>query len=243
MKIIFFYFLVIFSSFYLSADEVKILEDIPGYGLEITNHSKVNVHYIGKFENNIEFDNSYKRNQTFQFQIGTRQVILGWETGLLGMKEGGKRKIFIPFELAYGENGVGDLIPPKSNLIFEIEIIKVIPPKYDEIDSYQLKLAITDDRFTIVDIRNLNEIKNTGLIPTSILLTAFDNQGNFMPDFFKKYQEKIKPGSRVILVSDKGIISSILANGFVEKLDQKNIYNLRDGIEGLKNIGFNFEKY
>ena len=53
------------------------------------------------------------------------------------MKEGGKRTIFIPYELAYGESGAGSLIPPKSNLIFDIEVIKVIPPGYKEIDGYQ----------------------------------------------------------------------------------------------------------
>ena len=195
----------------LNANTVQIIEDIEGYGKEITNHSKITVHYIGKLENNIEFDNSYKRGQPFQFQIGTRQVILGWETGLLGMKEGGKRTIFIPYELAYGESGAGELIPPKSNLIFEVEIIKVVSPQYKEIDSQQLKLAMTDSSFKILDIRNLDEIKETGKIPGSILLTAFDFQGNFLPDFITKYQEIIEPGNKIIFVSQDGIISSILA--------------------------------
>ena len=128
-----FLFIILFC-INLNADEVQIIEETFGKGLEVTNHSKVIVHYIGRLENNTEFDNSYKRNQPFQFQIGIRQVILGWETGLLGMKEGGKRTIFIPFNLAYGESGVGELIPPKSNLIFEIEVIKVSPPKYNQID-------------------------------------------------------------------------------------------------------------
>tara|TARA_Y100001980_G_C14296254_1_gene125416 strand:- start:232 stop:525 length:294 start_codon:yes stop_codon:yes gene_type:complete len=91
-KVLFIIFVLICNN--LNANTVQIIEDIEGYGKEITNHSKITVHYIGKLENNIEFDNSYKRGQPFQFQIGTRQVILGWETGLLGMKEGGKRTIF-----------------------------------------------------------------------------------------------------------------------------------------------------
>ena len=109
----------------------------------------------------------------FDFQIGVRQVILGWETGLLGMKEGGKRTIFIPHELAYGESGAGSLIPPKSNLIFEIEVIKVIPPGYKEIDGYQFQLAMTSD-FKIIDIRTNDEIINSNKIPGSIQITAFD---------------------------------------------------------------------
>tara|TARA_B100000674_G_scaffold232587_1_gene191305 strand:+ start:34 stop:708 length:675 start_codon:yes stop_codon:yes gene_type:complete len=221
-KVLFIIFVLICNN--LNANTVQIIEDIEGYGKEITNHSKITVHYIGKLENNIEFDNSYKRGQPFQFQIGTRQVILGWETGLLGMKEGGKRTIFIPYELAYGERGAGELIPPKSNLIFEVEIIKVVSPQYKEIDSQQLKLAMTDSSFKILDIRNLDEIKETGKIPGSILLTAFDYQGNFLPDFITKYQEIIEPGNKIIFVSQDGVISSILANGFVEQLNQKNIY-------------------
>ena len=239
-KVLFIIFVLICNN--LNANTVQIIEDIEGYGKEITNHSKITVHYIGKLENNIEFDNSYKRGQPFQFQIGTRQVILGWETGLLGMKEGGKRTIYIPYELAYGERGAGELIPPKSNLIFEVEIIKVVSPQYKEIDSQQLKLAMTDSSFKILDIRNLDEIKETGKIPGSILLTAFDYQGNFLPDFITKYQEITEPGNKIIFVSQDGIISSILANGFVEQLNQKNIYNLKDGINGLEKINFEFIK-
>ncbi len=243
MKNLFVIIIAIFCSHYLNASEVKIIDETFGNGLEVTNHSKVSVHYIGRLENNYEFDNSYKRNQTFQFQIGTRQVILGWETGLLGMKEGGKRTIFIPYNLAYGESGAGELIPPKSNLIFEIEVLKVLPPKYSQIDSYQLKLAMSDNTFTIIDIRNLEALKKTGIIPGSILLTAFDSKGNFLSDFLIKYKEIIEPESKVIFVSEDGIISSILANGFVEQLNQINIYNLKDGINGLKNINFKFDNY
>ncbi len=239
---IFFIILFILINYKLNADEVVILNEILGEGLEVVNHSKVSVHYIGKFEDNTEFDNSYKRNQYFQFQIGVRQVILGWETGLLGMKEGGKRTIFIPYKLGYGEDGAGELIPPKSNLIFEIEILKVIPPGYKEIDSYQLKLAMTDENFIILDIRNNEEINNSGKIPGSILLTAFDKNGNFLKDFFKKYQELIEKDKKVVFVSEKGIISSILANGFVEQLNQTNIYHLKNGVEGLQKINFDFEK-
>ena len=243
MKKTFLFILTILIVNNSNASEVKIIKESIGNGLEIKNHSKVSVHYIGKLEDGTEFDNSYKRNQLFQFQIGIRQVILGWETGLLGMREGGKRTILIPYNLAYGDSGVGDLIPPKSNLIFEIEVIKVIPPKYKQIDSHQLKLAMTDVSFVILDIRNFNEINNSGIIPGSILLPAFDKQGNFSKEFINKYQSLIHPEKKIIFVSEKGITSSILANGFVEKLNQKNIYNLKDGIKGLQKINFKFNQY
>ena len=239
IKILLFLFICIFS--YKSfSNEVQILNEIIGNGLEVKNHSKVSVHYIGKLEDNTVFDSSYDRGQLFDFQIGVRQVILGWETGLLGMKEGGKRTIFIPYELAYGESGAGSLIPPKSNLIFEIEVIKVIPPGYKEIDGYQLKLAMTSD-FKIIDIRTNDEIINSNKIPGAIQITAFDKNGNFFPDFFDKYKENVQIGEKVVFVSQNGDISSILANGFVEQLKQNNIYHLKDGVSGLENINFDFE--
>ena len=238
-KILLFLFICIFS--YKSfSNEVQILNEIIGKGSEVKNHSKVSVHYIGKLEDNTIFDSSYDRGQLFDFQIGVRQVILGWETGLLGMKEGGKRTIFIPYELAYGESGAGSLIPPKSNLIFEIEVIKVIPPGYKEIDGYQLKLAMTGD-FKIIDIRTNDEIINSNKIPGAIQITAFDKNGNFFPNFFDKYKENVQIGEKVIFVSQNGDISSILANGFVEQLNQVNIYHLKDGVLGLEKINFDFE--
>ena len=239
IKILLFLFICTFS--YKSfSNEVQIVNEIIGNGLEVKNHSKVSVHYIGKLEDNTVFDSSYDRGQLFDFQIGVRQVILGWETGLLGMKEGGKRTIFIPYELAYGESGAGSLIPPKSNLIFEIEVIKVIPPGYKEIDGYQLKLAMTGD-FKIIDIRTNDEIINSNKIPGAIQITAFDKNGNFFPDFFDKYKENVQIGEKVVFVSQNGDISSILANGFVEQLKQINIYHLKDGVSGLENINFDFE--
>ena len=239
IKILLFLFICIFSHKSFST-EVQIVNEIIGNGLEVKNHSKVSVHYIGKLEDNTVFDSSYDRGQLFDFQIGVRQVILGWETGLLGMKEGGKRTIFIPYELAYGERGAGSLIPPKSNLIFEIEVIKVIPPGYKVIDGYQLKLAMTGD-FKIIDIRTNDEIINSNKIPGAIQITAFDKNGNFFPNFFDKYKENVEIGEKVIFVSQNGDISSILANGFVEKLKQINIYHLKDGVSGLENINFDFE--
>ncbi len=97
-RILLFLFLIFFS--YKSfSNEVKILSETVGNGLEVKNHSKLSVHYIGRLEDNTVFDSSYDRGKFFDFQIGVRKVILGWETGLLGMREGGKRTIFIPYQL------------------------------------------------------------------------------------------------------------------------------------------------
>ena len=82
----------------------------------------VSVHYIGKLENGKEFNNSYNMGRPAEFKLG--EVIDGWNEGLSTMKVGGKRRLFIPSNLAYGPKGRPG-IPPNSNLIFEIELLGV----------------------------------------------------------------------------------------------------------------------
>ena len=209
---------------------IKIINDQPGSGTEIVNHSKIKVHYIGKLENGIEFDNSFKRGKPFIFQIGTMQVILGWEIGLMGMKVGGKRTLIIPPELAYGEKGAGDLIPPNTTLYFEVQIVDVLPPGYKLIKAADIETKLKKG-FIVIDIRTKKERNKTGIIKGSLLLTAFDEYGNFKTNFFKSYQKAVTNSDNVIFVSDKGDISSIMANGFVEKLGANNVYSLEGGIQ------------
>ena len=87
----------------------------PSYGDEIS------CHYVGTFLNGTEFDSSYKRGEPLSFQIG--QVIEGWNESLMGMTKGEKRRILVPSYLAYGEHGAGDVIPPNTPLVFEVELI------------------------------------------------------------------------------------------------------------------------
>ena len=231
MKKIYLTFLIIyFVSFSLKSDEIKILEDTPGYGIEIKNHYKIKVNYRGKLENGIEFDSSFKRNKYFEFQIGLRQVILGWDQGLLGMKVGGKRTISIPPSLAYGSTGAGDLIAPNSTLIFDIEIIEATPPGYKNIFSRELKQKIKDG-LILIDIRTAKEIEITGKIEEAIHITAFDIKGNFNPKFLEIYESVVSQNDHVVFVSDDGDVSAILANGFVEKLGLKNISTLVGGMQ------------
>ncbi len=237
IKKIFISLFVLIICFKASCENIKIINDQPGTGTEIVNHSKIKVHYIGKLEDGTEFDSSYKRGKPFIFQIGNNQVILGWEKGLMGMKVGGKRTLIIPPELAYGEKGASDLIPSNSTLTFEIEIIDVLSPGYKLINVADVEKKIKKG-FIVIDIRTEEERNKTDIIPGSVLLTAFDEYGNFETGFFKSYQKIVTNSDNVIFVSDKGDISSVLANGFVEKLGAINMYSLEGGIQAylkLKN--------
>lgn len=96
-----------------------------GEGAEATTGQRVSVHYTGTLTDGSKFDSSHDRNQPFDFQLGAGQVIKGWDQGVPGMKVGGKRRLTIPPEMAYGDRGFADVIPPNSTLIFEVELVAV----------------------------------------------------------------------------------------------------------------------
>ena len=104
-----------------------IIEDIIiGEGEEAKDFNKVIVNYTGKLEDGSIFDSSLKPGRSpFTFTLGSGSVIKGWDLGVKGMKEGGKRKLTIPSELGYGSRGAGGVIPPDATLIFEVELIEV----------------------------------------------------------------------------------------------------------------------
>jgi len=85
------------------------------------------VQYTGWLRDGTKFDSSLDHGQPISFEQGKRKVIPGWDAGFEGMKVGGKRRFFIPYQLAYGEKGRGK-IPPKSELIFDVELLDVKEP-------------------------------------------------------------------------------------------------------------------
>jgi peptidylprolyl isomerase len=87
----------------------------------------VTVHYTGTLEDGTKFDSSYDRGEPIEFILGRGQVIPGWDEGISLLKEGSKAKLVIPPDLGYGAQGAGNVIPPNSTLIFEVELVSTEP--------------------------------------------------------------------------------------------------------------------
>ncbi|MDO8266266.1 MAG: FKBP-type peptidyl-prolyl cis-trans isomerase [Moraxellaceae bacterium] len=106
-------------------EELKVEDIIVGEGKEAVKGALILTHYRGTLEDGTEFDSSHRHGRPFECVIGTGRVIKGWDIGMMGMKVGGKRKLFVPAHLAYGERQIGEFISPNSNLLFEIELLEV----------------------------------------------------------------------------------------------------------------------
>ena len=98
-----------------------------GTGEEAKSGDKVKVHYTGWFISGKKFDSSVDAQQPYSFTLGQGNVIKGWDEGVTGMKVGGKRQLRIPPELAYGEQGYKNIVPPNSTLIFDVQLLAVTP--------------------------------------------------------------------------------------------------------------------
>lgn len=109
----------------MSSNELQITDTLIGTGKETVKGALLIVQYDGFLEDGTKFDSSHARGKAFQFVFGTGRVIKGWDQGLIGMKEGGKRTLFVPSHLGYGDRQVGAFIKPHSNLIFNVELLEV----------------------------------------------------------------------------------------------------------------------
>jgi peptidylprolyl isomerase len=103
---------------------LRITDLAIGDGPEARSGQTVVVNYRGTLENGREFDSSYGRGP-FSFPLGAGRVIRGWDEGVAGMQVGGKRRLVIPPDLAYGQRGAGGVIPPNATLIFEVELLEI----------------------------------------------------------------------------------------------------------------------
>lgn len=113
-----------------TAGQLAIYDETIGTGIEAVSGKMATVQYTGTLANGTKFDSSYDHGAPFTFLLGAGQVIPGWDKGVQGMKVGGKRRLVIPPELAYGPNGIKDakgnaVIPPNATLTFEVELLGV----------------------------------------------------------------------------------------------------------------------
>ena len=104
---------------------LKYIDMVLGDGDAPKVGQRVTVHYTGWLEDGKKFDSSYDRNTPLEFSVGVGEMIRGFDEGILSMKKGGKRKLFIPSNLAYGSNGIPGVIPPDASIIFEVELIDI----------------------------------------------------------------------------------------------------------------------
>ena len=105
---------------------LKIEDIVVGAGPEATAGSHLAMHYTGTLSDGSVFDSSHDRGEPLHFTLGIGQVIRGWDQGVLGMKQGGQRRLTIPSSLAYGSRGVPGLIPPEATLTFNCELVQVL---------------------------------------------------------------------------------------------------------------------
>jgi FKBP-type peptidyl-prolyl cis-trans isomerase len=109
----------------MSAQDLKKEDLKKGEGEELKDGDLAVMHYTGWLTDGTKFDSSYDRDEPFEVRIGAGYVIKGWDMGIPGMKVGGKRKLTIPPDLAYGRYGVDPDIPGDATLIFEVELLKI----------------------------------------------------------------------------------------------------------------------
>jgi FKBP-type peptidyl-prolyl cis-trans isomerase FkpA len=115
-----------------AVNSLQILELQPGAGAAIAAGQNAVVQYTGWLyeagapdNKGKQFDSSRNSGQPFRFVVGGGQVIRGWDQGVAGMKVGGRRRLVIPADLAYGDSGAGGVIPPGATLVFDVDLVAV----------------------------------------------------------------------------------------------------------------------
>lgn len=108
-----------------TASGLQYIDEVVGTGAQPQPGQTVSVHYTGYLDNGTKFDSSVDRGQPLQFPLGAGKVIRGWDEGIATMKVGGKRRLIVPPNLAYGDRGAGGVIPPNARLTFEVELVAV----------------------------------------------------------------------------------------------------------------------
>jgi rhodanese-related sulfurtransferase len=208
----------------IGIDEIKV-----GKGIDAQPFSVVDVHYTGKLVDGTVFDSSLERGEPFRFTLGAGQVIPGWEIGIQGMKPGGKRKLKIPPELAYGQKGAGGVIPPNATLIFDVELVALTPPPFVSIGNAELATRL-ENGIKLIDIRRPEEWQQTGVVDGSIKSTAFDREGRFLKSFMEMLEKTVQPDEEFAVICRTGNRTANLSNWLVTRGGYRNVLNVQDGI-------------
>jgi len=226
---LFSFFGILFMGITAQAADLKIKDLVVGTGDEAVGSQKVTVHYTGWLMDKTKFDSSIDRNKPFDFVLGMREVIPGWDHGVKGMRVGGKRELIIPPHLAYGPRGAGGVIPPNATLRFVVELLDVTKPPYQNIDNSQLK-QLKDKGVTLVDVRTPKEWQETGVIEGSHLLPFRMPDGKINPKFVEDLSRIVKPTEEVILVCRTGNRTRMASDGLSRRYAFTKIYNVQHGI-------------
>lgn len=113
--------------------DLSVIDSREGTGTRAASHDCVYVHFVGVLANGRQFDTSRDTldnglaREPIAFELGTKRVMPGWEQGIPGMRVGGLRRLWVPYRLAYGANGRPPSIPPRTDLVFDIELMAVAP--------------------------------------------------------------------------------------------------------------------
>jgi peptidylprolyl isomerase len=153
--------------------------------------STVKVHYTGYFEDGKIFDSSVKRGEPISFALGKGQVIKGWDEGLSLLKVGDKARLLIPYQLAYGEAGRSPVIPAKANLIFDVELIDVIPEVKPELFNTAGKDTLTTPsglKYIIVSEGKKDNLKAQAGKTVSVHYTGYFEDGNIFDSSVQRGQ-------------------------------------------------------
>ncbi|WP_206201913.1 FKBP-type peptidyl-prolyl cis-trans isomerase [Terasakiella sp. SH-1] len=213
----------------LSAGALQVKDIKVGTGDVAVSEKQVKVHYTGWLMNGRKFDSSKDRNQPFEFMLGARQVIPGWDQGVQGMRVGGVRELIIPPELAYGPRGAGGVIPPNATLRFEVELLAVVEPPFKNINNGEVK-ALLKEGVKIIDVRTPAEWKKTGVVEGSILLPFRMPNGRLNPKFPEDMARIVNKNEKFMLICRTGNRTRMASEILVTRFGYENVYNVRHGI-------------
>lgn len=172
-----------------------------GKGLYPKVGDRVKIHYRGSFEDGTEFDSSYRKKIPLEFVVGFKRIIHGMDFAILRIPLGSTAKIFIPWEMAYGENGYASVIPPKTNLLFEVELLSLepsgIPDSMPEIKSLEFQKYEGIKIWTLQD--GFGQPANPGEIISLHYVGWLQNGEVFESSYFDAKPASYSQGARAIL--------------------------------------------